>query len=279
RELEQLYVIGNQIAGPLPQTFANLTSLRRLDISHNALQSIDVCAECPKLEYIIAESNNVSIVDLSFPRISRLVLTKNQLTQFSLSETALSLTYLSLTYSKLTSLPDALFEQLLSVERLELCHNQIVYIPKTISNLKNLTRFSCTYNRLGALPPEIGRLSSLRFLDVHNNNLTALPKEIWCCQSLVKINASSNLLETFPAPYMPMPSSPLASPLPSPIPGSRTNILSPTMPVRSQPSPPPTPPLATALQRLFLGDNRLTNDIFAIISKFIELRRLNLSFN
>ncbi|CAG8525958.1 3888_t:CDS:10 [Paraglomus occultum] len=283
RALEQLYVIGNQITGTLPQTFANLTNLRVLDISHNALQSIDVCAKCPNLECLIAESNNVSIVDLLFPCISRLVLTKNQLTQFSLSETALSLTYLSLTYSKLTSLPDALFEQLRSVERLELCHNQIVYIPKTISNLKNLTRFSCTYNRLGALPPEIGKLSSLRFLDVHNNNLTALPKEIWCCQSLVTINASSNLLETFPAPYLPMPSSPLASPLasplPSPVPGSRANSLSPTMPVRTQPSPPPTPPLATALRELFLGDNRLTNDIFAIISKFTELRRLNLSFN
>ena len=40
-----------------------------------------------------------------------------------------------------------------------------------------------------------------------------------------------------------------------------------------------TPPLATALRELFLGDNRLTSDIFAIISKFTELRRLNLSFN
>ncbi|CAO3651275.1 unnamed protein product [Cunninghamella echinulata] len=39
------------------------------------------------------------------------------------------------------------------------------------------------------------------------------------------------------------------------------------------------PPLSLSLQHLFLGDNRLTDDVWSPLSLFLELRTLNLSFN
>lgn len=39
------------------------------------------------------------------------------------------------------------------------------------------------------------------------------------------------------------------------------------------------PPLSLSLRKLFLGDNRLTNDIWSPLMLFLELRTLNLSFN
>ncbi|KAI8377803.1 uncharacterized protein BYT42DRAFT_358201 [Radiomyces spectabilis] len=39
------------------------------------------------------------------------------------------------------------------------------------------------------------------------------------------------------------------------------------------------PPLSLSLRQLFLGDNRLTDDIWSPLSLFLELRTLNLSFN
>lgn len=39
------------------------------------------------------------------------------------------------------------------------------------------------------------------------------------------------------------------------------------------------PPLSLSLRQLFLGDNRLTDDVWSPLSLFLELRTLNLSFN
>ncbi|KAI9348402.1 hypothetical protein BD770DRAFT_395368 [Pilaira anomala] len=65
-------------------------------------------------------------------------------------------------------------------------------------------------------------------------------------------------------------------------------------PISSSPPPPPPnfnppsffasprnhpPPLSLSLRQLFLGDNRLTDDIWSPLSLFLELRTLNLSFN
>jgi Leucine-rich repeat (LRR) protein len=69
-----------------------------------------------------------------------------------------SITDLSLTYSKLIELPDRLFEDLVSLEKLNLSNNQLTKIPNSIDSLKKLAHFSCTNNTLSVLPSEIGSL-------------------------------------------------------------------------------------------------------------------------
>ncbi|CAG8441865.1 2515_t:CDS:2 [Ambispora gerdemannii] len=257
--LECLLVVGNQITGALPASFAKLVKLRYLNLCHNMIHNIEVLSNCPRLQQLYVESNSVSIVDISANSLQELYLSRNHLTQFSLMGTGLTLTTLCLTHSKLTTLPDTLFEHLLVVERLELCYNQLVSLPSTISTLQRLIHFNCTNNLLTELPPEIGRLCSLHSLDVHINNISKLPKEIWLCQNLVSFNASSNLLKYFPSPT--------------------TTLCTLSNSSHVDSSAKSGPPLASSLRALFLGDNQLRNDVFAVISVFTELRILNLAFN
>jgi adenylate cyclase len=256
--LKRLFLIGNQITGTLPESFKDLVCLRELDIRQNQVSNIDVLSSVPNLEVLLTESNNVCIVNLSSSSLQQLILSKNRITQFSLMGSS-PITELSLAYSKLTELPDRLFENLLSLEKLDLSNNQLTKIPKSVGWLRRLTHFSCTNNTLSSLPSEISSLTSLRGLDIHNNNLSSLPSEIWFCTSLVTLNASSNLLEQFPMP-----------------PSTFTDINQSALASNSARS---NPSLAHSLRALFLGDNSLTTDVFSAISLFIELRILNLSFN
>ncbi|PKK77171.1 PP2C-domain-containing protein [Rhizophagus irregularis] len=253
--LKRLFLIGNQITGSLPTSFSNLTSLQKLDIRRNQLTNIDVLSLVPNLQVLLIESNNVSIVKLSSSSLQKLILPKNMLTQFSLMGIGTSITDLSLAYSKLIELPDKLFEDLVSLEKLDLSNNQLTKIPNSIGSLKKLAHFSCTNNTLSALPSEIGSLTALRVLDIHNNNLSSLPPEIWYCAGLVTLNVSSNLLEQFPMRPTSFPD------------------------VNQSNSVRPNSCLSNALRALYLGDNSLTTDIFSAISLFNELRILNLSFN
>jgi len=260
--LKRLFLIGNQIMGTLPTSFEGLICLRELDVRHNQFSNIDVLSLVPNLEVLLAESNYVSIVDLSSKSLQQLILSSNRLTQFSLIGTKSSITDLSLAHSKLTALSDWLFEHLESLEKLDLSSNQLTVIPKSIGLLKRLTHFSCTNNTLSALPSEISSLTALRVLDIHNNNLSSLPPEIWFCTSLVTLNASSNLLKQFPK-QPPLPSTTEVNP--------STSV--PSNSVRSNSS------LSNSLRALYLGDNSLTTEVFSAISSFAELRILNLSFN
>ncbi|CAG8436673.1 9012_t:CDS:10 [Diversispora eburnea] len=254
--LRRLFLIGNQITDKLPESFQHLIYLEILDIRRNQITNIDSLSLVQNLKVLKAEYNNITTVDLSSSKLQKLILCKNHLTQFSLKGTGGSLEKLSLANSKLTTLPDDLFEHLLFVHKVRFCHNQLTSIPMTIKSMINLTHFSCTSNVLSSLPSEIGSLKSLCVLDIHNNNLKSLPKEIWLCENLVTLNVSSNLLDEFPSP----PDNIQAGSSPS----SRTRTQA---------------PLVYSLKTLLLGDNRLTADIFPAVSRFTELKVLNLSFN
>ncbi|CAH1762121.1 15066_t:CDS:10, partial [Entrophospora sp. SA101] len=198
--LKRLFMIGNQLADSLPNSFKNLTSLRELDIRKNKIQNLDVISSMPNIERLLADSNKISMINLSSRTLQQLILSSNRFTQFGLSAPATCLTVLSLAHSKLTTLPDELFENLPAIEKIDLSNNQFVSLPKTIGLLTRLTHLSCVNNILSELPGEISTLVSLRVLEIRNNNLTSLPQEIWLCNNLTVLNANNNLtVEIFPA--------------------------------------------------------------------------------
>ncbi|KAL1916327.1 uncharacterized protein VTP21DRAFT_5944 [Calcarisporiella thermophila] len=299
--LRRLLLVGNQISGSLPKALLNLVELRELDLRQNLITDIGIVSRLPKLEVLLCDYNNISVLQTGFLSLRELSLKKNHLTQFDLVPTApvelgsWNLTYLNLASSKLTSLPESLFEHVATIERLVLDNNHFVTLPSSISKLTRLTYLSCQNNVLARLPSELSSLSHLKVLEVHQNNLKALPKELWLCGSLETLNASSNLLDSFPAP-------------PTTTTTTNDNVLSAstvTTPRHSLTLPdtqndgseqevtddifnPPSifssprnhpPPLAFSLHNLFLGDNLFTDDVFVPLSVFTELRVLNLSLN
>ncbi|KAI8326859.1 hypothetical protein EDC96DRAFT_533719 [Choanephora cucurbitarum] len=297
-QLVGLFATANRLTGRLPAGFAKLQSLQELDLRQNQITDLEDLYVLPKLEVISIDYNAISLVSYDFTNLRQLKMSKNHLTHFTVAPSHLyhpdgtlknircMLTDLNLANCKLSSLPDDVFANAVSLEHLVLDDNTLSVLPSSIGSLSRLLRLSVQGNNLELIPPEIAKLTELKVLDAQKNNLKALPKEIWLCVSLQTLNCSSNLLETFPEPCAPAFDSSVDKATEQPSGTSHP-------PLSNGFHPPPNfnppsffasprnhpPPLSLSLRNLFLGDNRFTDDIWSPLSLFLELRTLNLCFN
>ncbi len=282
RSLERLICIGNELT-EFPQCFSTLQSLRVLDVRRNKLTDLTPVYALPNLTTLRADSNHLVTLDTQLgSKVRDFSVPHNSITRFTLAPlpgqvVAYALTQLNLSHGKLSGLDDQALGELVNLTELNLSFNQFTRLPSTLDKLVNLEVFLCTDNMLASLPAStLGRMQKLRLCNIHNNNLKEVPEDIWLCGSLEVVNVSSNLLDTLPDPPAewyeklkaiqadgdPMRKMSTASAL--------TNVSD-----RSQ----MVPPAGTSLKRLYLGDNRLTDDVFHQVQLFTNLKRLNVSFN
>ncbi|KAH7928928.1 PP2C-domain-containing protein [Leucogyrophana mollusca] len=291
--LQRLVIVGNQVTR-LPTDCASLINLRQLDCRRNNISDLTVAYTIPKLEELLADHNIVHALDLSLgPSMKTLDASYNDITILklvpgSLVQSPYALTSLDVSHAKLSSLDDFALSQLSSLKTLKLDHNSFRFIPDSLGDLTFLESLSCSDNQLDALPSTIGQLGRLETLDVHNNSLMELPVTLWNCGSLVHINVTSNLLSTWHEPLgsslivppatgisLEVPASPPSrTPYPHRKPSNADSIMS-----SSSSTMRPLPPLAHSLERLYVGENRLTDEVLGTFSIFRELQVLNLSFN
>lgn len=230
KSLERLVITNNRLAGALPDSFKELSSLRELDVKYNAISAIDVISELPKLEIMTADHNAISQFTGSFERLRTLKINANPITKFGITAPVPTLKLLNLSHAQLASIDDT-FHNLLNLERLVLDKNYFVSLPAQIGNLRRLEHFSIANNSLGELPAELGCLTELRVLDVRSNNLRKLPMDLWWANKLETLNASTNILDSFPKPSSRPPQSPPDLTTPGPPTGLKpgsTNGLSPS---------------------------------------------------
>ncbi|KAH8118977.1 L domain-like protein [Phellopilus nigrolimitatus] len=289
RSLQRLVMVGNEIS-KFPNECTGLVSLVNLDCRRNNITDLSLVSKLPRLQQLLADHNAVHALDLVVgPYMQVLDSSHNDITQLTVaSGTALSvhfrLTSLNISHAKLSSLDDIAFSHLTALETLRIDHNAFRFIPETLGLLTLLTTFTCSDNQLDALPESIGNLQRLVTLDAHNNSLTELPASMWQCGALVTLNVTSNLLINWHDPPSPTASmenlvlvdtSILAPPMKDVPrkPSTAGSILSQSSSIRS------LPPLARSLQRLYLGENRLSDDVLHPLTALRELRVLNLSFN
>lgn len=200
KNLERFVITNNRLAGSLPDSFSELLNLKEVDVRYNALSSIDVLAQLPKVEQISADHNNVSVCESEFNKIRVLRLNSNPVTKFQILNSVPTLSILILSNAKLAHIPDAVFDRIPNLIKFVLDKNHFVSLPTHIGKLRKLEHFSIARNALSSLPAEIGCLTELRFLDVRQNNLKKLPMEIWWASRLETLNISSNVLDNFPKP-------------------------------------------------------------------------------
>ncbi|BGP40831.1 cysteinyl-tRNA synthetase [Rhodotorula kratochvilovae] len=277
--LERLNFLANLIT-TLPLTLGSLVSLRELDCRRNVISDFTPLTTIPALEVLRCEHNQASTLDAAWANLRILTAKHNSLTRFALTGTNTTLTSLNLSYGKLSTLSPEMFNHLGSVETLILDSNTLRILPDTIGSMSNLVTLSVKMNLLTSLPDSLGRLQRLQSLHVSGNDLQSLPSQLWLLPQLTVLNASSNLIKEFPdPPTQTAPPTP-AHALNDPVDELDLRKLS------AGSKAPPTasggriaPPLALSLQKLYLGDNQLGDDIFAPVSLMTELRVLNLSFN
>ncbi|KAF3325245.1 disease resistance RPP13-like protein 1 [Carex littledalei] len=81
-------------------------------------------------------------------------------------------------HSNLSSLPDSLCD-LVHLRYLDISNTELVKIPNSIGNLRNLVYFCCYgCQELSHVPPSIGNLRELRYLNFRNTKVEAIPMEL-----------------------------------------------------------------------------------------------------
>lgn len=197
-KLERFMATNNGLAGSFPVTFSNLIQLKELDIRYNKLENLDILADLPRVELVLAGHNEVSSMERSFPKIRILHLNSNPITRFVLPTPVPTLTFLNLASGRMTSFDDTLCDKLPNLSKLLLDKNNIMSFPAGLGRLKRLEHLSCYSNLLTRLPSEISQLTELKYLDLHGNHLKKLPAEVWHLSNLITLNLSSNEFHKFP---------------------------------------------------------------------------------
>ncbi|KAF8233382.1 L domain-like protein [Tricholoma matsutake] len=274
--LERLVLVGNQI-GRFPEEWRALRNLRVLDCRRNMIVGLGVVSALPKLHALSADHNALHALDLAVgPCLATLDASHNEITQLELLSGVggYALTSLDISHAKLSSLDGLALGTLSSLRILRLDHNTFRSIPETLGELVHLELLSCADNKLDALPEGIGKLGKLEVLDAHNNCLTEVTGQLWCCGRLRRVNVTSNFLGVWHDPPPPLViergggggtgegvngRKGSATSL-----GGAARVL---------------PPLVYSLEKLYLGENRLSDDVLETLMIFKGLRILNLSFN
>ncbi|KAF3360267.1 Polyamine oxidase [Verticillium dahliae VDG1] len=145
RSLEKFVITNNRLNNALPPTFSRLSMLRELDIKYNAITSIAVIADLPRLEILSADHNSISKFTGTFERIRSLKLNSNPIATFEIVAPALTLKMLNLSNCQLASIDES-FHHMLNLERLVLDKNYFVSLPAHIGNLSKLEIFSIANN-------------------------------------------------------------------------------------------------------------------------------------
>lgn len=270
KSLERLAVYGNDIH-KLPDSFSTLANLRVLDVRRNKLTDLTPVYALPNLTDLQADYNDLVTLDAQIgAKVRQFSVPHNSITRFTLAPlknmeaVTYSLTHLNLSHGKISTLADEAFSGLINLVELKLDHNQFTRLPPTIGRLTNLQVFSCTDNSLNTLPEGFGKMTKLRSFNIHNNNVSRLPGDLWACGYLEVFNASSNLLDHIEE----VPEDLKLQLAQEARKGSAVSTDFAML-----------PPAGRSLQKLYFGDNRFTDEVFAIAPMCPNLRILNLSFN
>ncbi|KAL0087646.1 hypothetical protein J3Q64DRAFT_1657804 [Phycomyces blakesleeanus] len=205
---------------------------------------------------------------------------------------------ISLDSNTLNTLP-ASIGSLQKLIKLSVQNNVLDSLPAEISKLSLLRILDAQKNNLKVLPNEIWMCASLQILNCSSNLLESFPEpyttpsialRLPSAESYVNPTANNTAIDTYTGHGSSTPVPPGEYPSHAyPHLDDDSSVSSPNSALNAPPDfNPPSffasprnhpPPLSLSLRHLFLGDNRLTDDVWSPLSLFLELRTLNLSFN
>lgn len=202
--------------GMMPEDIYALTQLVELDLSENAIQTVD-----DRIDQLTA----LQTLDLSFNSLEQnytpgasgspgLPTTINQLKMLEyldvshnqlkeLPETIGELEKLAnlfIGHNKLTAFPNGMSFDMWgkSLLALNMKYNEMTALPDGLNSLTKLAELSMTGNLITALPTNVTGMASLQVLDISNNKLQVLPDSMADLDELVWLTVSYNELQEIP---------------------------------------------------------------------------------
>ncbi|KAG9337054.1 hypothetical protein JZ751_029822 [Albula glossodonta] len=183
RQIRHLYIQFNDIEALTAAPFANATSLREINLSHNSLKSSlvdrNVFTKLKDLLQLHLEYNELEEVPPSLPK---------------------TLQRLFLGFNKISKLPADALQGLASITVLDLCNNRLTDAGikgKTLSSLKSLMQINICSNKLRSMPSDLP--PSVLQLSLENNSIASIPDGYFKkTPRLMSLRVSHNKLRTVP---------------------------------------------------------------------------------
>ena len=186
----------------IPESIGNLTSLRRLDLSHTQISA---------LPESIGKLTDLQSLNLNFTQISELPECMGKLTNLqslnldstqirALPESIGNLTNLQnldLSFTQIRALPESI-GNLTSLQTLDLRATQIRALPESIWNLTSLQTLNLRATQISALPESIGKLTNLQYLSLNSTQINELPESIGKLTSLQSLDLSFTQIRELP---------------------------------------------------------------------------------
>ncbi|KAJ6822533.1 pentatricopeptide repeat-containing protein, chloroplastic [Iris pallida] len=170
------------LVGTIPPHLANLTFLRRIDLSSNHFHG--------PIPQDLSGMSRLQYLDLSSNSLSGVIPSK--------INHCLGLQIIDMSYNMLGGNIPTELGSLPSLYFLDLRNNSIIgQIPLSLANVSSLNYLLLTDNRLsGGIPPSLGKLSVLKVLHLGGNILEgSIPPYLWNLSSLEYLSLSNNQLQ------------------------------------------------------------------------------------
>ncbi|XP_022731842.1 plant intracellular Ras-group-related LRR protein 6-like [Durio zibethinus] len=190
----------------LPNPSLNLSTICKLDLSNNNLESIpeSLTARLLNLVAFDVHSNQLKFLPYSIGCLSKLKILNvsgNLLhTLPKTIENCRSLAELNANFNKLTMLPDTIGFELVNLKKLSVNSNKLIFLPQSITHLASLRVLDARLNCLRSLPEDMEKLINLEVLNLSQNfhYLENLPCSLGLLVSLVELDISYNKIKRLP---------------------------------------------------------------------------------
>lgn len=192
---DSLDLAGNTIDA-LPDSIANLTSLKTLNISENNLEQLPYAiGGMQNLELLEVNSNNLTSLPAGISGLTNLKTLDascNQIEEIPENLNSMeNITYLNLSENNFSVFPEGV-TTLPELTNLDLSNNHLSEVSESIGNLNALMKLDLSYNELRGLPESISSLPELREVNLSENQIEDLPRSIASSPNLENISLYDN---------------------------------------------------------------------------------------
>lgn len=218
----------------IPEEFAELDKLERLNLSHNNLASLHgeiICLNNLKIldcRYNKINGSDVPVELFNINTLTVLDLSHNNLKVIPKNlENCKSLTVLNLSHNNLKTIGEQLFVHLTGLLYLDLSDNELKTLPPQLGRLSNLKtlilsnnpleehkmrqlerlksirtlHLANTHRNVNNIPSVFGELINLVELNLSSNQIVRVPEDLIHLKELRRLNLSENLVDKMPEDF------------------------------------------------------------------------------